>query len=977
MDFKTETNTFFRMKTAFVAFLLISTYNIYGQDLLWHAYSDGQMFSNEYCYVQADPEGNVIHCGLFTDTTGFVMPFDTISYAPQQDSVNSCMLRKMSADGLLMWQVVLESDSGSIVSLGLEVDYAGNSYIFGWFDGLIDFDYGPGEMLVEHGQTSHGFIAKYSTTGEPLWVKSFLTDNYIAVQAVAIATSGEVYIGGSYSGTVDLDPGSAEVSYTNNFSFPDSYMVKLDAAGNYVWSYTLVGPSNGSDSFTELEIGPDGNIYGAGQNKFAFDIDPGPGIMTIPGGNSVAAFIFCINPNMQLQFAYPYAGSGTRRVTEICFDDDDNVYVSGEFPSTVDVDLQSGTTTFQAVTSLNDNFIAKYNGDMQLIWAKQLGGLGADRLLNLFVDGDGNCYGAGSFSNHSTDYDPGPETYILEGEVYAMPVIFKLNSNGDFQWARRLISNDSGRAAEVTKSIDGRLYVTGWISTLANADLQDGYVEIPQPNLNGFYILALEENACSAMSVLLNETEALDCALAGSVTATPYAGSAPYSYVWTDFPDADSEVLPVGAPGLFTVEVTDALGCTFNQSIYVEGPIADTLDAVMSIASGPFVPGFDNQLYLSLDALGCSPISGSVQVVLDSGLTYLSSVPVPNTISGDTLTWFYNNLTHDNSSLITVYVTASVGYISGDTIPIAATLVANEANENAGNNSILQHYIVVSSYDPNMIIVQPEGYTEAGFVLAGDVLTYTIHFQNTGDYYASFIAIRDTLSEYLKLSTLNLLNSSHPCEVQLLEDHVVNFAINGIWLPGAFDEPASHGYITFSIQIENDAPMQSEIPNRVGIYFDYNPPIITNTVLNTIFDCSMMASDFQDNYLMTIDNIEEINPQSAFAENTAWFIGNDLIATSPTYAPNTLQQGNYTITVETSNPLCTTTHDFELQLIIPIPACPGDFDEDGIVTVLDLIVYIGDFGCTSNCIADNTGDGQVTVADLNTLLEWFGVICED
>jgi hypothetical protein len=36
---------------------------------------------------------------------------------------------------------------------------------------------------------------------------------------------------------------------------------------------------------------------------------------------------------------------------------------------------------------------------------------------------------------------------------------------------------------------------------------------------------------------------------------------------------------------------------------------------------------------------------------------------------------------------------------------------------------------------------------------------------------------------------------------------------------------------------------------------------------------------------------------------------------------------------------------------------------------------MGEFGCTSNCSADNTGDGQVTVNDLNTLLESFGVIC--
>lgn len=56
--------------------------------------------------------------------------------------------------------------------------------------------------------------------------------------------------------------------------------------------------------------------------------------------------------------------------------------------------------------------------------------------------------------------------------------------------------------------------------------------------------------------------------------------------------------------------------------------------------------------------------------------------------------------------------------------------------------------------------------------------------------------------------------------------------------------------------------------------------------------------------------------------------------------------------------------------------CPGDFDNDGLVSTPDLLVLLASFGCESNCAADIDGDGTVSTGDLLLFLANFGVVCD-
>ncbi len=110
-------------------------------------------------------------------------------------------------------------------------------------------------------------------------------------------------------------------------------------------------------------------------------------------------------------------------------------------------------------------------------------------------------------------------------------------------------------------------------------------------------------------------------------------------------------------------------------------------------------------------------------------------------------------------------------------------------------------------------------------------MTYTIRFQNTGNYQADFVKVTDTLSDKLDLTTLRVLAASHNYVLTVKNKNVLEFDFNPIYLPDSTsNEKESHGFIKFTIKPKKTLTASEMIKNTGYIYFDYNPAIITNTV---------------------------------------------------------------------------------------------------------------------------------------------------
>lgn len=166
------------------------------------------------------------------------------------------------------------------------------------------------------------------------------------------------------------------------------------------------------------------------------------------------------------------------------------------------------------------------------------------------------------------------------------------------------------------------------------------------------------------------------------------------------------------------------------------------------------------------------------------------------------------------------------------------------------NNVVTYSEIVVGSFDPNSKEVQPKGTGPQGYISTDDsILTFTIHFENTGTWYAQNIEVVDTLDSDLDFSSIHLLYSRGVCNVHLSENGVAHFKFPNINLPPQSSYYSNEGMFVYTIHLKPSLPAGTTIVNKANIYFDYNAPIATNTTLNTIagvVGIASVASEFSN-----------------------------------------------------------------------------------------------------------------------------------
>ena len=212
-------------------------------------------------------------------------------------------------------------------------------------------------------------------------------------------------------------------------------------------------------------------------------------------------------------------------------------------------------------------------------------------------------------------------------------------------------------------------------------------------------------------------------------------------------------------------------------------------------------------------------------------------IPSPDSISNDTIFWSFLDLQPGVSRFIDLNFTMPSADFIGETqsfIADVGILDVNDQTVSDWNTTSLED-ILLCSYDPNDKLVTPTGIGEDGLTLFDQPLQYTIRFQNTGNYPARDIVIRDTLDSDLDTESFEFLASSHPVTEIRREANVLSFTFENIYLPDSVsNEPASHGFVSFRISPLPGLPENTDINNSAGIYFDLNPPIITNTTQNQL-----------------------------------------------------------------------------------------------------------------------------------------------
>lgn len=174
---------------------------------------------------------------------------------------------------------------------------------------------------------------------------------------------------------------------------------------------------------------------------------------------------------------------------------------------------------------------------------------------------------------------------------------------------------------------------------------------------------------------------------------------------------------------------------------------------------------------------------------------------------------------------------------AGDVICVIAKVSPVNGDNYPSNNDYVTCYNIVNSHDPNIKEVYPIDVIP-GF---NDWLTYTIHFQNTGNAPAFNIKLSDTLDTELDLTTFQVTDYSHP-NTSTLSGRVLTVNFSNIQLPDSASNPeGSIGFIQYRLKPKTTWQAPYKIKNTAYIYFDFNAPIVTNTTKNSIMKPTALA----------------------------------------------------------------------------------------------------------------------------------------
>ncbi len=179
--------------------------------------------------------------------------------------------------------------------------------------------------------------------------------------------------------------------------------------------------------------------------------------------------LHCTKSSAQnFQWAKQMGSTDWDKGTAIALDSNGNVYCTGDFRGTVDFDPGPGVFNLTA-GGTQDIFISKFDASGNFIWAKQIGAAGWEESHALSLDEDGNIYAAGFFLG-PTDFDPGAATFILNSSPGGDAFISKLDSAGNFVWAKQIGGTLAVTAYALSVDENGNVYTTGFFDGTADFD---------------------------------------------------------------------------------------------------------------------------------------------------------------------------------------------------------------------------------------------------------------------------------------------------------------------------------------------------------------------------------------------------------------------------------------------------------------------------------------------------------------------------
>jgi uncharacterized repeat protein (TIGR01451 family) len=304
---------------------------------------------------------------------------------------------------------------------------------------------------------------------------------------------------------------------------------------------------------------------------------------------------------------------------------------------------------------------------------------------------------------------------------------------------------------------------------------------------------------------------------------------------------------PIG--GSYTVNIPpNTTGLDFGLS-----PVGSVNDLEVSMTgTGPCRPGWNTQVVITCRNVGNTSQGGTLLFAFDLLLGYVSSSPLAASQNGNSITWNVQLLQPFSQASFTASLSVPPTATAGTQLSFMADLTASGTDEHPADNNAALQRMVTASFDPNDKQVMPEGDLMIQDALAGQTLDYVVRFQNTGNDVAIDVRIEDEIDPLLDLGTFEVIGASHAWTAAITERSAV-FRFDNINLPDSgSDFDASQGFIRYRIAPAQGVMVNDVITNTAAIFFDYNEPVITNTVSTTLVDLTTATPYHQGSELTVL-----------------------------------------------------------------------------------------------------------------------------
>ncbi len=366
------------------------------------------------------------------------------------------------------------ANNNYIYPYGMAVDKNDNVFTTGFFQDTADFDPGVGiQQLL--GTNGCMFISKLDKYGSYLWAKQLGVKGGAQGEDICVDSKGNCIVVSSFTDTIDTDPGLgvANLNCLTSSNLAQSFILKLDSLGNFMWSKQLnVNSIDSTHSVFALNVTSDtrDNVIVSGYFSGTVDFDPGPLTALRTSNLNGGLSLFILKLDKQGNFINVKT-IGNTSVPEaiysfgITHDKSDNVMVTGSFSGQVDFD--PGSSVFNMIsTGTRAAFTVCLDSNGLFRWANSVGpdanngSLFSNFGFGVATDSSGNTFVTGTVQD-TVDLDVVNALFPVKCNGPNDAFVVKYDTLGNVAWGHIFGSDgtDIGQGIAIDKL--GNVLCTG------------------------------------------------------------------------------------------------------------------------------------------------------------------------------------------------------------------------------------------------------------------------------------------------------------------------------------------------------------------------------------------------------------------------------------------------------------------------------------------------------------------------------------